>query len=132
MGEEIKRIAKEGGHVAAMCCAIGIKSKDTFYRWVEEYPEFKEAYNEAKLISQAAYENLAFQMATGVVKGDAKTLAIILNNKFKEDYTRSAGGAGTEINIGSINTIEHLDNNALNDKIKKLTEKLEIGTDDQD
>lgn len=124
MCDEIKEVAKRGGHVAAMCVAIGIKTKKTFYEWVREYPEFEEAYEESKLLSLAAYEDLAFQMATGLVKGDAKTLAIILNNKFKDDYTRSASGGGTEINIGSINTIEHLDTKALDDKIKKLKELI--------
>jgi len=124
MGEEIKKVAREGGHVAAMCIAIGIKSRKTFYDWLDLYPEFKEAYEESKLISLAAYENLSFQMAIGAIKGDAKTLAIILNNKFKEDYTRSASGGGTEINIGSINTIENLDTKALDDKIKKLKELI--------
>ena len=132
MCEAIKDVARDGGHVAAMCVKIGIKARKTFYEWVELYPEFKEAYEESKMISLACYEDIALQMIKGNIKGDAKTLAIVLNNKFKEDYTRSASGAGTEINIGQINTIENLDSEALDDKIKKLSKKLQIAQADDE
>lgn len=130
MGDKIKEVASQGGHVAAMCVSIGIKSKDTFYRWINEYPDFKDAYEEAKLLSLKFYEELSLRMALGDIKGDAKTLAIILNNKFKDDYSRSANGAGTEINIGSINTIEKLSSDELDAKIKQLTKKISVIPDD--
>lgn len=131
MCEKIKEVATNGGYVAAMCLAIGIRSRDTFYRWVNEYPEFKEAYEESKLISLARLERLADDMAYGKVKGDFKALALLANNRFREDYTRSASG-GTEINIGSINSIESMPSEALQDRIEKLTKKLGVGPVDRE
>lgn len=125
MCSEIIKIAEEGGHVAQMCTAIGIRSRDTFYRWLEEYAEFKEAYETAKLHSQAFYENLLLAGAVGKIKNfNFSSIAMIMNNKFSDDYHRSGGPAGTEINIGSINSIERLDTPALDKKIESLQRKL--------
>ena len=129
MGERIIEIAEQGGHVAEMCKAIEIRSKDTFYRWIKLYPEFEEAYKTAKLYSQAFYENLLLAVACGKVKNaNFNAIAMTMNNKFGEDYSRGAlgGGSNTEINIGSINSIERLDDKGLDAKIKALTKKLGI------
>ena len=123
MCDKLIEVAQEGGHVAQMCRAIGVRSKDTFYRWTREHPEFGEAYEEARLISQDLLEQLLLGHATGKIKGNFNAVAMLLNNKFRQEYTRSATGGGTEINIGSINSIEHLDTDQLN---KKLESKLKL------
>lgn len=128
MCPKIIEVAKDGGHVAQMCLELNIKSRDTFYRWVDEFPEFKEAYETSKLYSQAFYENLLLAGACGRVKNyNFSSLAMILNNKFPDDYKRSAtGSTGTEINIGSINSIEQLDSVSLDKKILSLQKKLNM------
>lgn len=125
---KLKEVAEQGGHVPQMCAALGIKSKDTFYRWLDQYEEFKEAYEEAKLISQAFYENVLLMGALGKIKGfNFSAMAMLMNAKFSEEYKRV--GTGTEINIGQINSIGSLTGSALDDKIKALQSKLGLLTD---
>lgn len=129
MCETIVEIAAQGGHVAQMCDAIGISSRDTFYRWLKDYEDFNQAYEEAKLKSQAFYENLLLAGACGKIKNfNFGALAMILNNKFPTDYKRNLNGSNTEITIGSINSIEKLDSKTLDYKIAQLQEKLNLVT----
>lgn len=130
MCEKIIEIAANGGHVAQMCVELGIGSKDTFYRWLNEYPEFAEAYETAKLHSQAFWESVGTMGTTGQLKGfNATTYAIIMNNKFSEDYKRSGTGSNTEINIDnrSVN-VEQLSNEQLDQRLKELSETLSLPT----
>jgi hypothetical protein len=128
MCQKIIEVAEQGGHVASMCMAIGVRSKDTFYRWLKEYPEFNDAYEASKLVSQAFYENLLLAGAVGKIKNyNFNSLAMVMNNKFPDEYKRSAtGSSGTEINIGSINSIEQLDSASLDKKIESLQKKLNM------
>ena len=130
MCDKIIQVAENGGHVAKMCSEIGIKSRDTFYRWIKEYPEFAEAYETARLRSQAFYEDLLLAGTVGKIKGfNFNSLAMTLNNKFGDEYKRSSTGSNTEITIGSINSIENLDSNQLDNKIEQLQKKLGILND---
>src|SRR3990167_884500 len=87
MCDTVIDVAEQGGHVAQMCQAIGIQSRDTFYRWLKENSAFSEAYEAAKLQSQAFYEHLLLAGACGKVKNfNFHALAMILNNKFPSDY----------------------------------------------
>lgn len=128
MCKKIIEVAETGGHVAKMCQEIGIKSRDTFYRWTREYPEFGAAYETAKLASQSFYENILLAGACGQIKNfNFGAIAMILNNKFPGDYSRGTGsGNNTEINIGSINSIEKMDSKELDAKIADLQKKLNI------
>lgn len=99
-------IADTGGHIAAMRDAIGGISKDTWYRWQELYPEFKEAVELAKLRSQVYYEKLGLMGATGQIDNfSATTYALIMNNKFKDEYSRGTGG-GNHTEITYNNTLQ--------------------------
>lgn len=129
MCDAIVEVANNGGHVAQMCLAIGVNSRDTFYRWLELYPEFKEAYESASISSLAFYEQVMLGGGLGKIKNfNFNAIAMIMNNKYRGEYTRGTG-AGTEINIGSINTLSHLDENMLNKKIEAIQHKLQhLGT----
>lgn len=125
MCDKIVEVARQGGHVAKMCSEIGIRSRDTFYRWLDEYDEFREAYEYAKLESKAFYEEVLLAGALGKIKGfNFNSVAMVMNNKFSDEYKRSANSSNTEINIGSINSIEKLDEKALDAKIEQLQHKL--------
>lgn len=131
MCDKIIEVAEQGGHCAAMCKAIGVKSRDTFYRWLKEYPELNEAYEKSKTVSQAFYEEVLLAGALGKIKNyNFNSIAMILNNKFGEEYKRSASGSNTEINIGSINSIEQLTSQELDKKIAQLQKKLNLITED--
>lgn len=127
MGDVLLNVAEQGGHVAQMCVALGIRSKDTFYEWVDKYPEFKKAYEEAKLVSQAFWENILLMGSLGKIKGfNFNSVAMIMNNKFSEEYKRSATGSNTEINIGAItnNTLE-LSQEELDAKLESIKSRLQ-------
>ncbi len=127
MCKTILEVAESGGHVPAMMKAIGILSKDTFYRWLREYPEFNEAYEASKVASQAFYEEVLLAGALGKIKNfNFNALAMTMNNKFSEEYKRNATGSTSEINIGSINSIENLNTTELDKKIQKLQQKLNL------
>lgn len=119
--DRIIREAEQGGHIPAMMAAIGCMSKDTWYRWKEEHPEFKEAVEAAELVSQAHYERLGYMGMTGQIPNfNATIFALIMNNKFKHDYSRSSNGPSTEITINTVN----LPPEQFREKIAQKLEKL--------
>ncbi len=126
--DKIATIAAQGGHIPQMMLEIGIKSKDTWYRWQREYPEFKEAVEYASIINQAFYENLGLQAVQGRIKDfSATTYALIMNNKFGVDYKRNPS-SGTEINI--TNNTMNLTSEQVQQKIAQKLEKLKsLGVD---
>jgi hypothetical protein len=127
MCQRIVDIAAQGGHIAAMMDCLGIKSKDTWYRWQKEYPEFKEAVVQAEIKSQAFYEHLGLQALLGEIPHfSATTYALIMNNKFGNDYKRNA--ASTEVNI--TNNTMNLTSEQVTQKIAQKMEKLKsLGVD---
>lgn len=105
MANTLLAIAAEGGHISEMMVALNIRSKETFYRWQNDYPEFKEAYEFSKIISQAYHEKLGREGASGKIPNfNATAYALIMNNKFGDEYKRgSGGGSNTEITINTLN-----------------------------
>lgn len=121
MCEKIIEVARNGGHQAAMMLAIGVRSTDTFYRWLEQYPEFKNAYEYSKVVSKAFYEDIGLKGALGMIPGfNFHSYAMTMNNKFPEDYKRSATGGNTEITINTMN----LSPDQLDSKIAQKLEQL--------
>ena len=133
MPEKVIELYQKGAHVSAICRELGIDSRDTFYRWLKEYPEFGAAYKTAKEYGQAFYEDIGLAGTLGQIKNfNFSAWAMIMNNKFGHEYKRNATGSNTEINIGSINSIEKLDSTQLDHKIKELNEKLGLDHKGQD
>lgn len=135
--DKIIEVGRDGGGVAKMCLECNIGSYSTFYKWLDEYPEFAEAYAEAKTISLAFHEDILLAGALGRIKGyNFNSVAMIMNNKFPDFYKRGTGqGANTEINIGSINSIDNLSGDDLDKRIAALQRKLKMlpdeGSDDE-
>lgn len=118
----IINVARQGGHMNAQMLAAGIRSKDTWYRWKDTYPEFKEATEYAEIISQAIYEDIGLRGIKGEIPGfNSSAWIMMMNNKYKSDYSRGTGG-GTEVNITN-NTV-HLNDTQKIMKINHLLEKL--------
>lgn len=120
--DTVVAVASEGKHIAHMMMAIGVKSKDTWYRWQKDYPAFKEAVEFAKVVSQAKYEDIGLEAIQGKIPNfSSSTYALIMNNKFKDDYKRDpAGHAPTEITFNTLN----LTSDQITDKIAQKLEKL--------
>ncbi len=122
MCDKIIEVAGEGGHIPAMCAAIGIRSEDTFHRWKKEHKEFADAYEEARTISQGVYESLLLQGALGKIKNfNFNAIAMIMNNKFPNDYKRGTGsGSNTEVTINQLNMTPEQVSAKINQKLERL------------
>lgn len=111
----IIQVAKDMGFKSAMCVAIGKIVNDnerpisssTFNEWRERYPEFEDAWQQCNTILQANLENVALQGAVGNIKNfNLGALALIVNNKFPEEYKRTHNGAATEPANTTINILQ--------------------------
>ena len=121
-------VMKDGGHVAMICCTLGIV-KETFYNWIKDHEEFKKAYEIAKMYNEAYYEELGRRLATGSApKGaNATAYAIIMNNKFGWSKRESSDLAAQTINIQNMNVLQALPKEELLEKIKyKLENNPEL------
>lgn len=129
MCSKIIDVAKEGGHIASMMLAIDCKSERTWYDWQDRYPEFKEAVEAAKLVSKDFYERLGLMGIMGQVKNfNATTYALIMNNKFKDEYSRGTNGPSSHTEI-TFNTVK-LPPEQVTQKIAQKLEKLKnLGVD---
>lgn len=58
----------------------------TLKKWVEEYPDFKEACELAEVASLSYWEDRMGDQATGEIKGSSTTLLAIMKNNFGEFY----------------------------------------------
>src|SRR5260221_376748 len=114
------QVAHDGGFHAAMMVACGI-GNDTFYRWKNEIPEFKQAVDQADLISLALQEAVLVDGMLGKIKNyNFNANAMILNNKWRAQYARSGSGDNTEITINTVN----LSKDQLDNKIAQKLERL--------
>lgn len=111
--------AARGEHVSGMILAAGAKSKQTYYNWRNEYPEFDAACKDAELVSQAYWEKIGQMGIQGLLKGfNATAWIMVMNNKFKDEYSRSGSGGHTEITMNTLNLSD-------SEKMQKITQKLE-------
>lgn len=81
IAERLPSMFENGESVVEVCVALGI-TKQTFYRWVDEKPEFSDAYEKGKEISEAWWTRLARGGSTGQVKVQPATLIFNLKNRF--------------------------------------------------
>lgn len=125
--EKIIDLAGKGAFVAEMCMELGIRSRDTFYRWVKEYPEFGRAYETAQLYGQAFYEKQGRMMISGEVKGNHSVWTTVMQNRYSDEYKRPQ--AETNIHINQINNIAQLSSEELDKAILEYQKKLGLITE---
>jgi hypothetical protein len=123
------QVANDGGFHAAMMVACGI-GNDTFYRWKKEIPEFKEAVDQADLISLALQEAVLVDGMLGKIKNyNFNANAMILNNKWRAHYAR-VNSSGGDTNIEITNNTINLSKDEIDNKIAQVLERLKkSGTD---
>jgi hypothetical protein len=126
MDDAMIQVAAEGGSKADMCLALGLRSKSTIDNWCKADPQFKEAYEYAKLVSQAWWEKVGRDGTTGDIdKFNQPAWATNVNNKFSDDFKRTEQPptTSTTYNIGSITNVESLTLEELDAQIARLEEK---------
>ena len=123
MCDKIIEIASQGGSRSKMIVALGIRREATINEWCEKYPEFREAYAISKHYHLAYLEDINLENAKGEIKGNATSMALMLNNYHPEIYKRNpdaTGGGHTEININTINLSPEQMDTAIKQKIQLL------------
>jgi hypothetical protein len=99
-------------------------SRSTFYRWMKEHPELKEAQERGKVAFDAIHESLG-------VQGMMKTTDIDYQfwrdlGKYRHGWAekQSAATMNTQINIDTMNVLNEQTNEELLEYIKGQMEKL--------
>lgn len=128
MCEVIVQLGAAGKDVEHMCIAIGLKSRSTFYEWLDRYEDFKEAYEEAKLMGLAKFKDTLDEGMVGNLKGfNIKAAEMRAYNKFPDDFKRPNSGNHTEINVDARKySIEKMDDSEVTRLIQEKIKKLEL------
>lgn len=123
MPDDLIKLMSEG----ALDCEIYADwdiSKDTFYRWLNEKDELKEAHQRGLAKCESWWTK---RMRDCFLKGDDKGFKYciaIMNNKFGwEKGTKSGDGNTTNITIGNMNVLQQLGREGLIKNIKGLLDK---------
>lgn len=120
----IRLYRSNGYDVSAFCSEVGI-SRDTYYRWVKEYPEFGEAHETGKEDYKAFFHNEGLK-GMKVIRNGAEELNDRIWKELKNNPTaitqEELSQPGTQINIGSMNVLQQLSGDDLQ---KRINAKLE-------
>lgn len=80
--ERIIELGEEGGSDVEMRALLRI-SRDLWYRWLEEEPEFSETIKEAHELCEAFWTAHGRRMATGAAEGMPAVYIFNMKNRFK-------------------------------------------------
>lgn len=82
---KLSEIGTEGGSKAEMAVALGI-SRDTFHRWIREYPEFSDSVKKAELLSQIWWEKKGREKTFDSNGFNATSFIFQMKNRFPCDW----------------------------------------------
>lgn len=83
---EVRALGLEGKSRVQIAAALGI-GRATMHAWAEAHPEFRQALDEARDLSQAWWEDLGQRAALGLVKDFAGAPWIFqMKNRFPAEY----------------------------------------------
>lgn len=126
--EELPKLMSKGLTDVQICAEWNI-SRDTFYRWKREKPEFAKAFDRGLVQCESWYMNVGQAAMMGSIKGfKEKMWSNIMQNKFGWNRDFSEGGGNQTINIQN-NYINKLSDEDLERQIKQLYEKAGIEHD---
>lgn len=80
--ERLPGMFANGESVAEVAAALGV-SRRAFYDWVEQYPEFKTAYEDGKQLSEAWWTKLGRAGAAGKVDIQPTVWIFNMKNRFE-------------------------------------------------
>lgn len=123
--EELIKLMEQGSLDCEIFAHWGI-SKDTFYRWLNEYDDLKEAHAQGMAKCEAWW---ASKMRQSFMERDDKGFKYciaIMNNKFNWEKGSKVGEGTTNttnININQMNVLQNKSRNDLLDYIKTMVNK---------
>ena len=94
--EKVIELGKEGKTQAQMSRDLNI-GKTTFYRWIEEYPEFKESVKTAKFYEMAWWEDLLQKKLVSSEPINGFVWARRMACRFKDDYAQVNTGEENKV-----------------------------------
>lgn len=123
--EELIKLMSEGKLNCQVFSAWGIH-KDTFYQWMYDHPELKEAYEIGKPQCESWWIDWGMKGMQGLVpKFNFNTWVAFMNNKFGWVPGNKQPGEATNqtINIGNLNVLQNQNNTQLLEYIKTMSIK---------
>lgn len=128
MVTELVELMQKGRTNIHICAKWGV-SEDTFYRWLKEKPELKEAFDNALPQCQVYWENMCEAAMLGQIKGfKANMFLAFMSRKFKNWADTKPEVVGTHINIESmqvLQNVQNMDDAELEAKIKASLKNFE-------
>lgn len=100
MCDDVVRVMRDGGSIAEVCAELGI-IRDTFHIWREIHPEFSDSVKEGLDLSEAFWNRLGQDGATGANRNANATFWIFnMKNRFDWSDRRDVNNTGeTTINV---------------------------------
>ena len=80
--ETVLNMYKDGCADVEIMAHLSI-SRDLFYRWLEEEPEFSDAIKRGRTLSESWWTRHGRKMATGEAEGNPTTWIFNMKNRFK-------------------------------------------------
>lgn len=115
-------LLKEGALDCEISAELGV-SRDTFYRWLNEYPEFKSAHDIGLEHCEAWWTKGARQRYLAGDDKGFKYFISIMNNKFKWEKGTKSEGVTTNITIGNMNVLQQKSRDGLLEYINNTINK---------
>jgi len=123
--EELKKMMADGKLNCHIFAAWGIH-KDTFYQWMYDHSELKEAYEVGKPQCESWWIDWGMKGMKGEVKGfNFQTWVAFMNNKFGwvPGNKQPDSQTNNTIHIGNLNVLQNQNNTQLLESIKLLADK---------
>jgi hypothetical protein len=86
LAEALPELFKDGKSVCEVCGELGI-SRETFYRWVDVHPRFRDTYKEGLALSQQWWEKAGRAGAIGKIPIQPAVWIYNMKNRFRHDWT---------------------------------------------
>lgn len=111
------------GYTNVWVCNEWNISETTFYRWLQEYEDLKEAFEIGLPKCQVWWEQFGKDMMNGEKSSDGfKPWIAFMNKKFKYNGSSESNTQGNTINIGNMNVLS-TDSKENNKKLTQLMER---------
>ena len=117
---EVIELMKNGKSITKVCAEFGI-TRQTFYNWKDNYPEFKDAVELGVVKSQAWWEDTMQDGAQGKIKYfDSRAASFMMASRF-DDYKEQPKNPGVTNNF--LINVEGLSDDELNKKIIDMAKR---------
>ena len=82
MCKQVIALSKEGKTITEIAVALDI-CRETYYQWIEEYPDFSDAHKKGRTLAQGWWEELGRECADGTKKDYSMGhYALLVSNQF--------------------------------------------------